>query len=67
MLSHAAGELSLRAPDVVWLPAGAARALLVDAGSAGVTVGVSDALLAAAIGEHADAGRCVRSRPGCAS
>jgi len=55
LLSHAGGELALRAGDIVWLPAGAARSLRVDAGSAGVTVGVSDALLAAAMGERADA------------
>ena len=55
LLSHADGELPLRAPDVVWLPAGTARSLRVDPGSAGVTVGVSDALLAAAMGEQADA------------
>ena len=54
-LTHTSGELALRAGDIVWLPAGAARSLRVDAGSAGVTVGVSDALLAAAIGERPDA------------
>lgn len=55
LLVHAAGELSLRAGDIVWLPAGMARSLRVEAGSVGVTVGVSDALLAAAMGEQADA------------
>jgi AraC-like DNA-binding protein len=54
-LTHADGELVLRAPDVIWLPAGRARSLRLDAGSAGVNVGVSDALLAAAMGQHADA------------
>lgn len=54
-LSHHEGELTLREPDVLWLPAGAARSLRVEAGSAGIVVGVSDSLLAASIGEHADA------------
>jgi AraC family transcriptional activator of pobA len=53
-LSHADGALQLRAPDVAWLPAGAARSLRVEAGSAGVAVGVSDSLLAASIGDQAD-------------
>ena len=55
LLVHACGEIPLRAPDVAWLPAGSARVLQVDAGSAGVSVGVSDTLLAAAMGEHPDA------------
>jgi AraC family transcriptional regulator, transcriptional activator of pobA len=55
LLGHGGGELPLRAGDIVWLPAGSARSLRVDAGSVGVTVGVSDALLAAAMGEQADA------------
>lgn len=53
-LSHSDGNLPLRAPDIVWLPAGAARTLRVDAGSTGVAVGVSDSLLAASIGNQAD-------------
>lgn len=53
-LSHRDGEMSLREPDLVWLPAGAALSLRVEAGSAGVVVGVSDSLLAAALGDHAD-------------
>ena len=55
-LSLREGSLMLRAPDVVWLPAGQARSLRLDPGSEGLVVGVSDALLAAAIGEHADTG-----------
>jgi len=55
VVSHAQGEIAVRAPDIVWLPAGAAREVQIDAGSAGVTVGVSDALLAAAMGERDDA------------
>lgn len=55
-LDHADGELSLRAPDVVWLPAGSSRTLLVDAGSTGIMVGVSDTLVAAAVGDQADSG-----------
>jgi AraC-like DNA-binding protein len=54
-LQHAQGELPLHAGDVVWLPAGEARALRVEAGSAGVVVGVSDTLLAAAAGDRPDA------------
>jgi len=54
-LQHAGGELALRAGDLVWLPAGQARTLQLEAGSAGVSVGVSDALLASAMGEHAEA------------
>ena len=51
---HSEGELALRAPDFLWLPAGTARSLRVEAGSAGVAVGVSDSLLAASIGDQAD-------------
>jgi AraC family transcriptional activator of pobA len=54
-LGHGDGELTLRAGDLAWLPGGEARQLQVEAGSAGVTVGVSDALLAGALGAHADA------------
>lgn len=53
-VSHAAGTMQLRAPELVWLPAGAARSLRVEAGSTGVVVGVSDSLLAASIGDQAD-------------
>ncbi|MCP5269609.1 MAG: helix-turn-helix transcriptional regulator [Burkholderiaceae bacterium] len=54
-LWHAEGELPLRGGDIVWLPAGQARALRVDAGASGLTVGVTDALLAAAAGDRPDA------------
>lgn len=54
-LADVDGELALRAGDVVWLPAGAARWLRVEAGSTGIVVGVSDLLLALAIGQRADA------------
>lgn len=54
-LQHAQGELPLHADDVVWLPAGEARALRVEAGSSGLAVGVSDTLLAAAAGDRPDA------------
>ncbi len=53
-LSHANGTLALRSPDVVWLPAGDGRSLRVEPGSAGTIVGVSESMLAAAIGHHAD-------------
>lgn len=53
-LDHTQGELALRAPDVVWLPAGVGRSLRVEPGSEGVIVGISESLLAAAIGSHAD-------------
>jgi AraC-like DNA-binding protein len=64
-LWHAGGELPLRGGDVVWLPAGQARALRVDAGTHGLTVGVTDALLAAAAGDRPDAAplRAVSARP----
>jgi AraC-like DNA-binding protein len=55
VLADVEGELPLRAGDVVWLPAGAARWLRVEAGSTGIVVGVSDLLLALAIGQRADA------------
>jgi AraC family transcriptional regulator, transcriptional activator of pobA len=64
VLEHGDGELPLRAPVVVWLPGGAARTLAVEAGSVGVTVGVSDALLAAATGDHAD-GAALRQVAAC--
>ncbi|MCE2659940.1 MAG: helix-turn-helix domain-containing protein [Rubrivivax sp.] len=54
LVLHAQGELALRAPDVVWLPAGRARELQVEAGSVGVSVGFSDALLAKALSERED-------------
>jgi AraC-like DNA-binding protein len=53
-VSHDGGEQALRAPEFIWLPAGSARSLRVEAGSAGVVVGVSDALLAASVGVQAD-------------
>lgn len=54
LVSHAQGQTPLRAPDIVWLPAGSAREVQIEAGSAGVTVGVSDALLAMAMRERDD-------------
>lgn len=54
-LTHQRGEIALRALDLVWLPAGQALGLRVDAGSEGIVVGVSDSLLTAAIGSHAEA------------
>lgn len=54
-LVHRGGEMTLHAQDLVWLPAGQAVALRVAPGSEGILVGVSDALLAAAIGHHAEA------------
>lgn len=65
MLTHAGGDMPLRPGDIVWMPAGHARSLRVEPGSAGVSVGVSDALLAAAMGDHAEAAalRQVSLRP----
>jgi AraC-like DNA-binding protein len=54
VVHHSEGQTPLRPSDIVWLPAGTARAVQIEAGSAGVTVGVSDALLAAAMGERDD-------------
>lgn len=54
-LVHRDGEMTLHALDLVWLPAGQAVALRVAPGSEGILVGVSDVLLAAAIGSHAEA------------
>ncbi len=54
-LEHDEGTLTLHAQDLVWLPSGQARALQVTPGSEGIIVGVSEALLAAAIGHHAEA------------
>lgn len=51
-LLHADGELWLRAHDFIWMPAGGARSLQVDPGSAGVCIGFADTLLAAAMGER---------------
>ena len=53
-LTHTQGLLALRAPDVLWLPAGAGRALRFEPGSEAVIVGISDSMLAVAIGNHAD-------------
>jgi AraC family transcriptional regulator, transcriptional activator of pobA len=55
-LGHDDGELVLRGAEIAWLPAGTARHLRVDPGSAGTVIGVSDAMLAAAIGQHAESG-----------
>lgn len=55
VLQHAGGEALLRAGDIAWLPAGQARSLRVEAGSSGINVGVSDALLASAMGDRPDA------------
>ena len=52
LVLHRNGELALRAPDVIWLPAGRARELQVEAGSVGVSVGFSDGLLAKALSER---------------
>ncbi len=54
LVLHTEGQTPLRPSDIVWLPAGSAREVLVEAGSAGVTVGVSDPLLAAAMGARDD-------------
>lgn len=54
-LRHGEDEWRLRAGDVVWLPAGRAHTLRVEAGSAGIWVGVADTLLASALGERSDA------------
>ncbi len=64
-LGHAEGEIALRPGTVVWLPAGAARWLRMLPGSTGVTVAVSDALLAQAAGGHPEAAalRDVAERP----
>lgn len=51
-LLHDEGELLLRMHDFAWMPAGSARSLQVEPGSAGVMVGVSDTLLAQAMGER---------------
>lgn len=53
-VTHADGTRALRALDVVWLPAGTARTLAVGAGSTGLVAGFSEAMVAAAIGAHAD-------------
>ena len=54
-LDHAGGEMTLHPHDLVWLPPGQAQGLRVGPGSEGIVVGVSDALLAAATGTHAEA------------
>lgn len=54
-VAHGQGEMTLHPQDLVWLPAGEALALRVAPGSEGILVGVSEALLAAAIGTHAEA------------
>ncbi len=71
LVFHVDGETPLRAPDIVWLPAGSAREVQIEAGSAGVSVGISDALLAMAVGDRHDeaplrqvsARRCVVTAP----
>jgi AraC family transcriptional regulator, transcriptional activator of pobA len=54
VLRHSEGEITLHASDIAWLPAGGALELQLDPGSAGVSVGVADVLLAAAMGERED-------------
>ena len=54
-LGHASGDMTLHAHDLVWLPSGQAQSLRVGPGSEGIVVGVSDSLLAAATGTHAEA------------
>lgn len=56
LLKHADGEWLLRSPDVVWLPKGAGRNLFLEAGSSGMLVGISESLVAAAVGDQADSG-----------
>ena len=53
-LTHDQGMVALRPPDLVWLPAGCGRNLRIAPGSAGIIVGLSDALLTAAIGNDSD-------------
>lgn len=52
VLLHAGGETHLHPSDIVWLPAGSARELRLEPGSAGISVGVSDTLLATAMGHR---------------
>lgn len=56
LLKHSDGELMLRSHDVVWLPKATGRNLHVEAGSSGILVGVSESLVAAAVGDQADSG-----------
>lgn len=53
-LAHTGGEMNLHAHDLVWLPPGQATGLGVQPGSEGMVVGVSDSLLTAAVGSHAE-------------
>jgi AraC family transcriptional regulator, transcriptional activator of pobA len=54
-LRHPQGDKLAKAPDVLWVPSGAARAIELEAGSAGVLIGVSNSLLAASIGQPPEA------------
>lgn len=51
-VTHDQGETALRSGQVMWLRPGSARELRLEAGSSGLTVAMSDTLLAAAMGEH---------------
>lgn len=53
-VEHAAGEMALHPSDIVWLPAGMARQLHLQAGAAGLSLGLDEGWLAQVLSAQAD-------------
>jgi AraC-like DNA-binding protein len=54
-IEHAEGEVALHPSDIVWLPVGSARQLHLQAGAAGLSLGIEEALLAQVLAGQGDA------------
>lgn len=54
-IEHADGEVALHPSDIVWLPAGSARQLHLQAGAAGLSLGLDETLLAQVLAAQGDA------------
>lgn len=54
-IEHAEGEVALHPSDTVWLPAGSARQLHLQAGAAGLSLGIDETLLAQVLTAQGDA------------
>ncbi len=54
-IEHAEGEVALHPSDIVWLPAGSARQLHLQAGSAGLSMALDETLLAQVLAAQGDA------------
>lgn len=54
-IEHADGEVALHPSDIVWLPAGSARQLHLQAGAAGLSLALDETLLAQVLAAQGDA------------